>query len=148
MTNDQSRQNIHACALVLGQQGVLIRGPSGSGKTTLAQRLIDHWQSLNKYSAWICDDRVDVDTNRSISIATAVPEIAGLAEKRFLGIVDVDHQSQGVVDLEICLVPQDELARYPEAQTSALNTRLASMKVPERNAELAVELIIERLKQI
>ncbi len=148
MTNGQGRQNIHACALVLGQQGVLITGPSGSGKTTLAQRLIDHWQSLNKYSAWICDDRVDVETNNSISVAAAVPEISGLAEKRFLGIVDVDHQSRGVVDLEICLVPQDELARYPEEQTSVLNTRLASMKAPERNAELAIELIIERLKQI
>lgn len=144
----ENHTNIHGCAIVLDRCGLLICGPSGSGKSTLCQRLIDTWQSIGKFAAWIGDDRIYIETLHCTHIAHTTPQIAGLAEQRFLGIVEVDHQSSCVLDLEICLIPHANLERLPDGQTSQQHENLTSINVPERNTELAVQLVIEHMKQI
>lgn len=148
MTGERDSINTHGCAIVLGHFGLLIRGPSGTGKTTLCHKLIDRWRSSGQFATWVGDDQVLCKFFKSKHVVNTVPEIGGLAEKHFCGIDKVDHQTSAVLDLEICLVPHSQLERLPQLKTSMRYANLASMDVPERDAELAMELIIERLKSI
>ncbi len=148
MTIKLNAKNIHGCAIVLGHHGLLIRGPSGSGKTTLCHRLIDQWLSSDQFATWVGDDQVLCEVLNTKHIVTATLEIGGLTERRFSGISKTDHQESAVLDLEICLIPHSQLERLPEAKTSTQHINLASIDVPERDSELAMELIIEHLNSI
>ncbi len=72
---------IHATAVALGGQAVLLLGPSGAGKSDLALRLIDRGWRL------VADDRVVLEAREGRLWASAPPVLAGLLEVRGVGIV-------------------------------------------------------------
>lgn len=72
---------VHATAVALGANGVLLRGPSGSGKSDLALRLIDHGARL------IADDQTVLRRDGAVIRLSAPTTIAGRMEVRGLGIV-------------------------------------------------------------
>jgi HPr kinase/phosphorylase len=101
---------IHATAIAIDDQGILLRGPSGSGKSDLALRLIEQGAQL------ISDDRVELIKKGLDLIAFAPATIKGLLEVRNIGILKFNHLDATPIRLVIDLVPCEELDRHPEPQ--------------------------------
>ncbi|MEM1038141.1 MAG: hypothetical protein AAGI12_01580 [Pseudomonadota bacterium] len=135
----------HACAIVLGQRGVLITGPSGSGKSALAAHLVEHWQSQEFHASWISDDRVCLTCAHETLIARCPDTITGMVEIGHVGIVRADHQSSGRIDGVIKLVSQSALERMPqhgmECISSAAPVSLPTLHVPERAIVASAQMI-------
>ena len=72
---------IHASAVAVDGQGVLILGPSGSGKSSLALQLIGMGGQL------IGDDRIALARRGTDIVASAPRSIAGLIEARGVGLI-------------------------------------------------------------
>ena len=82
--------NVHATAIVIGTTGLLFTGPSGSGKSAIALHCIEEARSRGLFAAMVSDDQVLVSEASGRLIARAPESIAGLAEVRGAGIVDVE----------------------------------------------------------
>ncbi len=119
--------SIHACAILLGENGVLIRGPSGSGKSALALALVEDWTRDGAFARLIADDRVILARRGNSLIARLNSCIAGLIEVRSLGIVALDFEQAAVVRLVIDLV-SDVPDRLPDADSR--NVTMIGVKIP------------------
>lgn len=102
---------IHATAVSIDGNAVVIRGPSGSGKSDLALRLIDDGAIL------VADDRCDLEADKDTLIATPPKEIAGLLEVRGLGIFRFDQAGETPVSLVVDLINPEAVERLPEPST-------------------------------
>ena len=94
---------IHATAVAIGANALLIVGPSRSGKSTLAAALMASTSRDGRVEL-VGDDRVLLDIQRGGKIiARPHPRIAGFIERRGLGLVAVAHRPyapvSGIVDL-------------------------------------------------
>jgi len=105
---------IHATAIAVDKQGILLRGPSGAGKSDLALRLIEQGAQL------ISDDRVEVMKKGANLMAFAPAAIAGLFEVRHLGIIKLQHIDATAIRLVIDLVSGQELERMPEDEMTVI----------------------------
>ncbi len=79
---------IHATAVVYGESGVLILGPSGSGKSALALALLARARDIGVFGALVGDDRVWARAVEGRLVASGSPKLAGLIERRAVGLVD------------------------------------------------------------
>ncbi len=106
---------VHASAVVIAESGVLLRGPSGAGKSSLALALIEK-ASLNQYfTALVGDDVIHLSVRHGRVVAEGSPVIAGLAERRGLGLVRVAALPRCIVRLVVDISASDEApARMPE----------------------------------
>jgi serine kinase of HPr protein (carbohydrate metabolism regulator) len=136
--------------IVLGDRGLIVQGPSGSGKTRLCHLLVDGWQNQNRYARWVADDRFLLTQIGDQLIASSPSTIAGLAERRFRGIEQVDWQARAVVDLVIQLVDGGNLERLPVSNQhwqADSGVSLPLISVPGSSLELAIELIEAQLSE-
>ena len=99
---------LHATAVLVDAEGVLIRGPSGSGKSALA------WMLIERGGRLIADDRLHLSARAGRLIATAPAATSGLLELRGRGPIPVPHERSAVIRLVADLVPADALPRLPE----------------------------------
>ncbi len=99
---DGGRLDIHASALAIGEHGILIRGPSGSGKTRLALALAAE-ASRDAFARLVADDRTLLSRHAGRIVARPHPAIAGLVERRGLGIVTVPSEPACRVSLVVDL---------------------------------------------
>jgi HPr kinase/phosphorylase len=108
-----SEPSIHASAVLVGSQAVLIRGPSGSGKSRLAFDLMMAGRAgLIAPTALIGDDRILLSHRGGQLRAEPVPALAGLLEIRGLGLRRCDAAGGGAVSLVVDLAAADA-ARMP-----------------------------------
>jgi len=98
---------IHATAIAIDEQGILLRGPSGAGKSDLALRLIEQGARL------ISDDRVELMKKGNELIAFAPAAIKDLFEVRHLGILKIQSLQSAPLRLIIDLCSPEELERMP-----------------------------------
>lgn len=96
--------SIHACAVILGEDGVLLRGRSGAGKSTVAHALIEAWNQWNVFARLIGDDRIFLTARSGRLIARPHNSIAGRLEVRGYGLVDLEHEPAGVIRLVVDLI--------------------------------------------
>jgi HPr kinase/phosphorylase len=125
---------IHASAVAIGGDALLLRGPSGAGKSDLALRMIGleavaiafpcstyppTGPALSgKRANLVADDQVRLVRDGDDLIASAPQTIRGLIEVRGLGIVRMPSIEQARVRLIIDLVPIADVPRMPpEADT-------------------------------
>ncbi len=121
---------IHAGAIRLGADGVLIRGASGSGKSSLLLHLLIRHPDTARL---ISDDRVILTAKDGRLVASAPPEIAGKLEIRGQGIVEIAYVSPAAIRLVVDLLPAAECPRLPEKQdrtTSIDGVTLPRLKLP------------------
>ncbi len=119
--------HIHASAVVIGEAGLLIRGASGAGKSQLALALLAAARASGRFARLVGDDRIRLATSGGRLIAAPHPEIAGLVERRGLGLAPVAHEGAAVIRLVIdCL--EEEPARLPEPEE--LVTQIAGVTLP------------------
>lgn len=116
--------NLHASVVVLEDGAVMIRGSAGAGKTHLALALIDGWQQEGRFARLLADDQVFVMRRDGRLVARTPHAIAGLAEIRGLGIVEVPHEPVARVDLVVDLVERE----VPAAQLSTI--RIEAVDLP------------------
>ncbi|WP_417795983.1 HPr kinase/phosphorylase [Terasakiella pusilla] len=105
---------IHATAIAIDEQGILLRGASGAGKSDLALRLIEQGAQL------ISDDRVDLTLKGNDVFADAPVPLQGLLEVRHLGILKLQNLGATPLKLVVDLTSPEELERMPEDQTVTL----------------------------
>jgi len=109
---------LHASAVLVGEQGVLVRGGPASGKSSLVLRLL----ALDPAATWlVADDRVSLAAHHGRLVAAVPQTIAGKLEIRGQGIVEHPYVSPVVVRLIVDLLPAAECPRLPEDnQTTAI----------------------------
>lgn len=110
-----TRSTIHATAVALGEQGVLIRGASGSGKSTLALALIALAGGEGRFARLVADDRCALSAQGGRLLARPVSPLEGLIERRGLGLTPEPHQPAVVVRLIVDL-SGSEPARMPQPE--------------------------------
>jgi len=118
---------MHATAVLVGAEGVLIRGESGTGKSLLALALIERGARL------IADDRLMLSACHGRLVATAPAAIAGRIELRGRGVITMPHEQGGVIRLVADIVDDGGLERMPEPydlSTTLLGVTLARQPVP------------------
>lgn len=99
---------LHATAVAIDGEAVLLRGPPGSGKSDLALRLIDAGARL------VADDRTSLRRAGNRVFAHTPPAIAGLFEIRGLGIARVQTSAAAPIFLIADLVGSGDIERMPE----------------------------------
>jgi len=105
-------QQVHATAVSIDGDGVLITGPSGAGKSDLALRLIDDGAAL------VADDRCDLSLEGDSLRVSAPAALAGMLEVRGVGIVVMAHETSAPLAMVCDLVPPADVERLPEAERS------------------------------
>lgn len=126
MANDSA--SIHASAVLVGDQGILIRGPSGSGKSRLAFDLILAGRTGQiPPGTLIGDDRVRLTVGDGRLFVQGVPELAGMIEIRGLGIRTIGFVAEATVGLVVDLDATDA-ERLPPPQT--LKTQVSGLEIP------------------
>lgn len=96
---------LHATAVAIDNNGILLFGPSGSGKSDLALRLIDRGAIL------ISDDAVILNSDGAQPLLETAPNIAGQLEVRGIGILDFPSSSPAPLRMAVELV--GEVERMP-----------------------------------
>lgn len=81
--------NVHGTAIVIGTTGLLFLGPSGAGKSAVALACLDEARARGLFAALVSDDQVLLSVAGGRLIARAPAAIAGLAEVRGAGIIQV-----------------------------------------------------------
>jgi serine kinase of HPr protein (carbohydrate metabolism regulator) len=119
--------NLHACCILLGEAGVLIRGASGAGKSSLARRLVSARCLAGGFAALVADDRVVVTRHHGRLVARPHPALAGLWEHRGIGIRAASHEGAAVLRLVLDLTAETA-PRMPAA--ADLETTLLGVALP------------------
>lgn len=99
---------VHATAVALDGQGVLLLGRSGAGKSDLALRLIGDGAFL------ISDDQVEIDARSGRPLASPPSPIAGLIEARGIGLLRLPYLARIPLFLAVELVPAAQIERLPD----------------------------------
>lgn len=132
---------VHATAVAIHGQGVLLTGASGSGKSDLAMRLIDRGAQL------VCDDYCDIIDEDDAPLIVAKPSIAGQIELRGVGILSMQHIARAPL---ACIL---QLDRMPERLPSDREfAELAGWSVPtyplapfDASAAIKAERLCQRI---
>jgi len=99
---------IHATAVALEGDAIVLRGPPGAGKSDLALRLIENGARL------IADDQTLLRRADNHVLVRAPAAVAGLIEVRGVGILRVDYLDEAPLALVVDLVPSTEVERIPD----------------------------------
>jgi HPr kinase/phosphorylase len=105
---------VHATAVAIEGEAILLRGPSGSGKSDLALRLIDGGAQL------VSDDQTVLRRAGDQVMASAPPAIAGLLEVRGVGLVKIEAAGGVPLVLIADLILSDKVERMPEPRFEVL----------------------------
>jgi HPr kinase/phosphorylase len=125
--SDPGNASIHASAVLVRDQAVLIRGPSGSGKSRLAFDLILAGRAGQIPTAVLVgDDRVTLEARQNRLVVRPASALAGLIEVRGLGIRRCDFVGEAIVGLVVDLCAEDG-ERLPPPE--ALRTTLAGVEL-------------------
>ena len=117
---------IHANCVLCGERGILIRGASGSGKSGFSAALIDRARAAGLFARLVGDDRLYLDAAHGRLIARGHPRLAGLMERRGLGITLEAFATEAVVGLVVDLAADPE--RLPSSD--ALQSEVAGVALP------------------
>ena len=110
--------NVHGTAIVIGTTGFLFLGPSGAGKSAVALACLEDARASGLFAALVSDDQVLVSVSGGRLVARAPATIAGLAEVRGAGIVQVPAIEAAVLHRAVRLLDPPFSERLPpEAET-------------------------------
>jgi HPr kinase/phosphorylase len=139
--------NLHATALVIGGQGVIIFGASGAGKTSLALELIRESLRDNIEARLVSDDRVNLSLANGEIAASPPSELAGLVEVRGSGIHEINYVASASLHLAVELVDPQIAERIPplEPQLVAHGVNLPTLMLPIGETGPQVRAILAHL---
>lgn len=128
---------IHASAVTIDGQAVLIAGRSGSGKSDLALRLIDRGAQL------VSDDYTDLMRRGETLVARAPATIAGRIEVRGLGIAQLLSAGEAPVALIVRLdTAPDRMPERRMREIAGVAIREIALDPFAASAPIKVELAL------
>jgi len=128
MLMSDNHPTIHASAVLVGAQALLIQGPPGAGKSRLALALLQAAESGGlSFARLVADDRVLIEPTHGRLLARPAPALAGLIEVRGLGVRRVPYEPVAVVGAVVELGARDA-ARLPEP--ASCMTEIAAIRLP------------------
>ncbi len=152
LENVNIQLQIHACALVYGESGILIRGNSGSGKSQLMLGLIQRGEQQGIFTRMVGDDRIGLQVIDRKLIAHRIPSIEGLIEVRGLGLETMKFIKSCVVSHVIDLgdAHPPRLPDHNDLQTVIEGVTLKRLQVMHSthvyfNAYGAIDLFLRKL---
>ncbi len=126
-------ENLHASAVAIGEAGILIRGASGAGKSSLALALIGLARAQGRFARLVADDRTAIAPSAGRLVARPVPPLAGLIERRGLGLTPEPHLSAVVIRLVVDCGAEPQRMPEPEELVETLaGIALPRLQVPGR----------------
>jgi HPr kinase/phosphorylase len=138
----ETSSTIHAGAVLVGANAVLIRGPAGSGKSRLALRLLQAAAGGTlPFARLVADDRCHVEARGGRLLVRPAVELTGLLEVRGLGIRRLPYEPLATVGLVADLGAEDE--RMPAAAAQEVHiagVRLPRLAIPAEADPLALLL--------
>lgn len=132
-----SSETLHATAVSIDGEAVLLEGLSGSGKSDLALRLIDRGATL------ISDDYTMLVRSGDVLLARNPGAMPGEIEVRGLGILPMPHVGDVVVSLIVRL--GGEPMRLPERRVrriAGITIREVALDAFQASAPIKVELAL------
>ncbi len=137
---------IHANALVVNGQGILIRGASKSGKSSLTLALIAVAGRAGQSAILVGDDRIGLRVRNGALIASGHPLIAGMIEVRGAGIAQLRFTGEARIVLVVDLIEADPPAGH-DGFTTVENVDLRHLRLAARDIdEKMLQRIIRVLK--
>ncbi len=154
-TSAETPVHLHASAVALGENGVLVRGPSGAGKSSLALALVEAFRRRGDFARLVGDDRLAVRVSGGRILLSPHQAIAGIAEWRGIGLVEQDYEASVVLALIVELAPAesgDALPRMPEnaeLRADLLGVRdVPLLRLPARATERSVAAVMAFLHNV
>jgi len=137
--------NHHCTVIELDGIGIAIEGHSGSGKTSLAFGLIEAAKRRNMVAHFVCDDQALLEAQSGELVAYAPEIIAGKAELRGFGIIEVDYKPQTKLRLLARLT--GTVTRMPEQRQAILSgVPLPLIELPERHESQSIRIVLAWLE--
>jgi HPr kinase/phosphorylase len=113
-------QSVPATTIAIGEAGIAIRGVSGSGKSSLAIALLESVRATH-FARLVADDVTRIKVSGGRIVARSVPQVAGLIERRGLGIVPFAATDAVVLRLVVdCLGTDPQRLPEPEMLVTTL----------------------------
>lgn len=125
---------LHATAVAIDGNAVLITGPSGSGKSDLALRLIDRGAKL------VSDDAVRLLIDQDMPVLTAASNIESLLEIRGIGIQSVPSVDSAPLRLIAELTEKIERMPPPNAEYAIGGYDVPLVKIASFEISAAVKI--------
>jgi serine kinase of HPr protein (carbohydrate metabolism regulator) len=119
---------LHATAVVYGENGVLILGASGAGKSALALGLLARARMTGQFGALVGDDRIWVRATFGRLVASGAPQMAGLIERRAVGVLAVPSEAAAVIRLVAQLSDPDQ--SWPRWPAEPAELQIEGVSVP------------------
>jgi HPr kinase/phosphorylase len=139
---------LHATAVAIAGEAVLIRGEPGSGKSTLALQLVEMpGTGLGEkllQAGLIADDQTVLTAGQGRLWCSAPLALAGLLEVRGLGIVKVPVSGPAPLRMVVDLEAANAAPRLPESNNQA--TSLLGLPVPRIILNKDGEALASRLR--
>ncbi|HEY3910585.1 MAG TPA: HPr kinase/phosphatase C-terminal domain-containing protein [Stellaceae bacterium] len=130
---------VHATAVAIDGEALLLRGPAGAGKSDLALRLIDGGARL------VADDQAVLRRLGDRVLVRAPAVIAGLIEVRGFGIVRVEAIQEAPLALIVDLLPSDRIERMPQRRVEpVLGLEIGLIELAAFEASAAAKLRLVR----
>ncbi|HKH01623.1 MAG TPA: HPr kinase/phosphatase C-terminal domain-containing protein [Bradyrhizobium sp.] len=143
---DADGATVHASAVLVENQAVLIRGPSGAGKSRLAFDLILAGRAGQIPKAvLIGDDRVHLYASKGQLVVRPARELAGLIEIRGLGIRRCEFVNEAVVGLVVDLFANDAERLPPPEALHALVSGVEIPRIPVGSNFSAFPIVVAAL---
>ncbi|MEN9708047.1 MAG: hypothetical protein RIQ68_455 [Pseudomonadota bacterium] len=121
---------IHACALIVGEAGLLIRGPSRSGKSSLTLALLAAAEAQGRLARLVADDRVGLSVEGGQLFSAPHPVIAGQIEQRGTGILTLPYEAKARLTHVVDLVDGPERPVSPSGKTTLEGVELEHFEIP------------------
>ena len=135
--------SVHASAVCVGEQAILIRGASGTGKSRLALDLILAGRAgIIAATKLIGDDRVRLDTRNGRVWVSGVPELEGMIEIRGLGIRRCDFTAEADIALVVDLAAPDAARLPPPERLRTLISGVELPRIPVAAGENPLPLVL------
>ena len=135
--------SVHASAVCVGEQAILIRGASGTGKSRLALDLILAGRAgMIAATKLVGDDRVRLDARNGRVSVFGVPELEGMLEIRGLGIRRCDFTTEADVALVVDLAASDAERLPPPERLKTLISGVELPRIPVAAGENPLPLVL------
>ena len=135
---------VHANALVVNGQGILIRGASKSGKSTLTLALIAAAERAGQSASLVGDDRIGLRVSDGALIASGHPRIAGMIEVRGTGIAQRSFTGEARIVLVVDLI-EAEPPGGNDGFTTVENVALRHLRLAARDID---EKMLQRITRV